>query len=422
MLPFFIQGVIMKFDKHHSSSLVAEFILFTSGSFLALLHLILRANASLTAIKAKSTPWHKKRRFRLFGPSDLELITISAPIDLIYESYQQDEKPQEAHATKMISSQMSPTPPTLPKFSFATKAVDPLIPQCSLSAENLPSQKLPSVPHKASSFSPSSTHKRNKSNYSIFPVETPEDIHLPAATYKPQTPSTPVRCQVRSEIKLRPTAPMVAATHQASHNEDNLLLPQHPGSESLLHRRSSVDSSATVQIGIRLSNATAALVSNSFHGIGDTLSNSAPPAPGSTLQWPLSVKFHQRDHSQQGSRHSSLPRDGLVKPGLRNNDSQQKPELLPLETAQPGNATTLKPELAAPSSRIHRSYELPLVPTNSDDRPAGFFWKSIDSNIFDTILQNFVHDSGVRTDMPSWWDAALMIHSLSKRFQTHTQD
>src|SRR5215472_15037391 len=138
----------MKFDKQHSSSLVAEFILFTSGSFLALLHLILRANASLTAIKAKSTPWHRKRRFRLSGPSDLEMITISAPIDLIYESHQQDEKYQETCTPKMISPQLSSTPPTLPKFSFATKAVEPLTPQCSLAAEYLPSQTLSTVPPK----------------------------------------------------------------------------------------------------------------------------------------------------------------------------------------------------------------------------------------------------------------------------------
>jgi len=58
---------------------------------------------------------------------------------------------------------------------------------------------------------------------------------------------------------------------------------------------------------------------------------------------------------------------------LWSKDSQQKPELLRLETAQLGDAITLKRELAAPSSRIHRSYELPAVPPNNDDRPAGFF-------------------------------------------------
>jgi hypothetical protein len=358
---------------------VAEFILFTSGSFLAFLHLILRANASLTAIKAKSTPWHKKRQFRLFGPSDLELIMITAPVDLIYETYQQEEKSQEAYASKMTSPQISITPPTLPKFSFTIKAVEPLIPQCPLAGEHLPSQRLPSIPQKASlSSPPSSTYKGNKSSYSEFPTEIADDIHLPATTYNPQTPSAPVRRQARSEIELRPTASIIATTPQASSEFDDLLLPQHSRSESLLHRRSSVGSSATVQIGIRLSKATAALVSNSLHDIGDTSSNPTPLSLGSTIQHPLSIKINQNDHPQQGSRHSSLSREELVKPGSKNNDSwskdsQQMSELLRLETSQPGGATSLKRELAAPSSRIHRSYELPIVPTNSDDRPAGFF-------------------------------------------------
>jgi len=362
----------MKFDKRRSSSLVAGFILFASGSFLALLHLILRANASLTAIKAKSTPWHKKRQFRLFGPSDLESITISAPINLIYESYQQDEKSQDAYAPEKTSSQMSTTPPTLPKFSFVTKSVEPLIPQYPLAEKHLPSQKRPSIPQKVSLFSPpSSTHKRNKSSYPVFLSEIAHDIHLPATTYKPQTSSTSVRRHTL-EVELRSTAPIIATTSQASHDVDDLLLPKHRRSESLLHRRSSVDSSATVQIGIRLSNATAALVSSNLHDIEDTSSNPVAPAPCSTLQYPLSVKFHQNDHPQQVSRHTSSSREGVVNLGTSTSDSwckdsQQKSELLRLQTAQPRDATN------SPSSRMHRSYELPIVPTNSDDRPAGFF-------------------------------------------------
>jgi len=363
----------MKFDKQHSSSLVAEFILFTSGSFLALLHLILRANASLTAIKAKSTPWHKQRQFRFFGPSDLELITISAPIDLIYESYQQDEKLQEACAPKMISLQMSSTPPTLPKLTFATKAaVEPLTPQCPRAVEHLPLQNLPSVPPKAfSSSSPSSTHKRNNSDYSVFPAEIADEIHLPATTYKLQTPSAPVQCQAMPEVRSTPVAPMVITTSNTSHNGGDLLQPQRLRNESFLLRRSSVDSSATVQIGIRLSNATAALVSNSLQSVDD------PLVPGSSIQRPLSVKFHQSDHSLQELRHSSLPREESVKPNPTNNDSwskdSQKPEHLQLDATQLGDAIILKPELAAPPSRIHRSHELPAVPPKSDDTPAGFF-------------------------------------------------
>jgi hypothetical protein len=200
-----------------------------------------------------------------------------------------------------------------------------------------------------------------------------DDIHLPATTYKLQTPSAPVRCQAMPEVGLTPVAQMVITTSEASHDGGDLLQPQHLWNESLLRRRSSVDSSATVQIGIRLSNATAALVSNSLHHVGDTLPNPALLVPCSSIQQPLSVKFHQSDHSHQELRHSLLSREELVKPDLTNNDlwsndSQQKPEPLQLKTAQLSDAIILKHGLAASPSRI-----LPAVLPNSDDIPAGFF-------------------------------------------------
>lgn len=340
----------MTFDNQYSSLLVAEFILFTSGSFLALLHLILRANASLTAIKAKPTHWHRKRRFRLFGPSDLELITIGAPLDLIYESHPQDEKSQEAYVPKTISPQMSSTPPTLPKFSFAGKAVGSLTPQCSLTGEHLSSQNRLPVPQEVpSSSSPSSTHKRNKSGCTVFPAESAVDIRLPATTYNPQTPSAPVRRQAGPEVELKSATPMLTTTpltdvSQASRDVDDLLPQWHPRTESFL-RRSSVDSSATVQIGIRLSNATAALVSSSLDCTVDISSREEPLNPGPT-------------------NHDS-----------RNEDSQQRLELQRPETApgRPGEAVMLKLALTPPSSRKQCLYEPPIIPPNNDDRPAGFF-------------------------------------------------
>ena len=74
LLPFFIQAVTDTFDGSFSSSRLAEVVLYTQGMCIALIHMILRTNAGLFAIKPKDTTnWDSKKKFRLFGPNDLEV-------------------------------------------------------------------------------------------------------------------------------------------------------------------------------------------------------------------------------------------------------------------------------------------------------------------------------------------------------------
>ncbi|KKY22399.1 hypothetical protein UCDDS831_g03564 [Diplodia seriata] len=82
IVPFFIQAYMMNFDEKFTSSRVAEIVLFSSGIFIAFIHLFLRVNVTRMIIKPVGVPWKQNKkavRLRLFGPSDLEM-TISKPV------------------------------------------------------------------------------------------------------------------------------------------------------------------------------------------------------------------------------------------------------------------------------------------------------------------------------------------------------
>lgn len=369
----------MTFDAQVSSSRIAEFILFTAGSFLALLHLILRANASLTAIKPKSAPWHRKRRFRLFGPSDLELITISAPLDLIHDSYRPDEKSQDIYAPKIISP-----PPALSTFNFQPTTSEILSPRWPLPEERLPSPKPgPKSPNTPPATSPGTSHKRNKPSYSIFPTsEADEIIQLPATTYSPPSSSAPVRRQNQPESELKPSITIhssasVTDVSEASFHADDMLPPRHPWADSFHRRGSSAVTSATVQIGIRLSNAAAVL------GHGNALASiiEASPdlgkRPESGLRRSLSLQQERRKSESPPSPISKERlKESAANQDSRSKDSRQKPELRRLETAPslPGEAITLQPvALTSPKSKAQRTYEPPNLAPSKDDRLDGFF-------------------------------------------------
>lgn len=366
----------MHFDSEVSSSRVAEFILFTSGSFLALLHLILRANASLTAIKPKSAPWQRKRRFRLFGPSDLELITISAPLDLIHESYQPNEKWQDVYAAKVISP-----PPAVSTFNSKIPTAEMLSPRWPLPEERLPSPKFPPPPKSATTSPtspPTKTHKPNKPSYSVFPAESTDDIvRLPATTYSPSSTtrySPKLESEVESSITIH-GSPSVTDVSEASFHADELLPPSHPWTDSFHRRTSSASSAATVQIGIRLSNAAAALATNNLQSIVEA---SADPKkrPESYLRRSLSVPSYQSEQKDLETPPSPIskerPKQSPTDQDSRSKDSRQEPELQRLETASEG--VTLKPvTVTSPTSKAQRLYEPPKLAPSTDDRLDGFF-------------------------------------------------
>jgi hypothetical protein len=268
VLPFFVQLFYMMMDSELTSSRVAEFALFASGTVIAVIHIFLRANAARLAIKPRETPWQARRRFRLFGPSELEIMNISPPLNLINPNYGSDEKIADLYARQQRPALKVQSPQTpLPNFSFPAKSFD----NGSKSPWPLPQQRLPS-PKEARG--PSSLprmgadHNRRQPSYTLWPGA--DDIKLPLAVYSPPGPSN-APLPLRSVLQLDTGGTLTSQKYQppsASTKANSspgsppapgrLVPPALPWAPS--HRRgSSASSSATVQIGIRFSTAPSAL-------------------------------------------------------------------------------------------------------------------------------------------------------------------
>jgi hypothetical protein len=250
-----------------TSSRVAEFALFASGAVISFIHIVLRANAARLAIKPRETPWQARRRFRLFGPNELEIMNISPPLNLINPNYGSDEKiadlvaRQQRQAGKLLLPQ---TP--IPNFAFPAKSLD----SGSKSPWPLPQQRLPSpmvVLGPSSSPRMDVDHIRRHPSYTIWPGA--DDIKLPTTIYSPPGPSTaPLPPRPLSQLDTGSTLtnqkyqpPLTLAKANASSSTrpppESLVPPAFPWAST--HRRGSSASSATVQIGIRFSTAPSAL-------------------------------------------------------------------------------------------------------------------------------------------------------------------
>ena len=354
ILPFFIQAIMMSFDSNNSSAQVAEFILFSQGSILAIIHLVLRANAGRFALMPKETPWQKKRQFRLFGPSDLEIITISAPLDLVNDAYEIDEKDADASAPKAAPRSISPPPiATVPNPRLRS-------PNWPRADDGLPSprRRLAFPTSKTTASSSAIDHKRRPS-YSLFPAEedpkVPSTAHaLPSSARRPSTAVSTRSAETLPKTRFSPIlepktsmetllpstkyTPTVSTTkfehallpsttyspNSISHApakppsptfSDTETLTDHANTSEAItltsvadvraqprprtparhgHRRgSSADSSATVQIGLRLSSAPAAMLSNGGPG------NVSPPPALPPL--PLHIRPQTPNHHRSSS-------------------------------------------------------------------------------------------------------------------------
>jgi hypothetical protein len=267
------------------SARVAETSLILSGGAITLLHLFLRTNVSKTAIRPRATPWNGRRKLRIFGPNELEVLNISPPLNLV-PNYRADEKVTEVHARyqKHIKGKETLTPwtPRTPIPQSATtlrtaegipKSLWPLPEEQMLS----PRTPVPPTPPVASHRSPS--HK-NRPSYSLFP-EPESSLTLPATTYSPPTAHRPVLhvdTSLGSQLSHRTVDPFHSsppiATKSAAHPamQNQLLAPAAPW--AALQRPVSIASSTgTLQIGIRLSAAPTVL------GAQSRPSSMPPPPP-----------------------------------------------------------------------------------------------------------------------------------------------
>ena len=197
------------------TSEIAETALNLFGIVNGVLHVFLRSNADRSAIRAMATPWSQKRRLRVFGPSDLDMkMHISSPI-LFQKSL--NEKADDDYGLT-AQSERSPvvSPKLLPDRSNSSRtrlqclnfATEPPVPQLSPIAQ--PTRAAPSQPA-----------TQNRPNYSIYPTS--------ASAMVPTSPST--FTSQGTELPIQPPPPFSRARE----------------------RGFSGQSSATVQIGLRLS-------------------------------------------------------------------------------------------------------------------------------------------------------------------------
>ncbi|KAI9685570.1 MAG: hypothetical protein M1822_004428 [Bathelium mastoideum] len=215
VLPFYAQLSQRLSFNHFTSSMVAGVALTLTGLVNGFLHLVLRANAARMAIKPIQTPWQSKRSFRLFGPNDLEAcLNISSPLGLIDPK---DSDLEAAYKEKDLDLDYDASPrPELSRLD-SDELQKALTEDINNGWPVIRAQQ--SVPPTPPPKGPA--HLRNGS-YSLFPTAASAADGRPIST--PSEDETP-----------------------------NSLLPPRPFFSRRHKRESSAGSSATVQIGLRLS-------------------------------------------------------------------------------------------------------------------------------------------------------------------------
>ncbi|KAL9097908.1 MAG: hypothetical protein Q9165_000234 [Trypethelium subeluteriae] len=232
--------------------MVAGVALTLTGLVNGFLHLILRANAARMAIKPIQTPWQSKRSFRLFGPNDLETcMNISGPLALINPK---DEDLESAYGEKGFDLDADATiRPELAQLE-SDDLHEALTNEINKSWPLIRSQQSvpPTPPPKVSS------HQRNGS-YSLFPTAASAD----AGARPISTPS--------------------------ENEEPSSLLPPRPFFSRRHKRESSAGSSATVQIGLRLSLASSSAAFPRIHSFTNALTSPKSPRSPKSPKSPRSL-------------------------------------------------------------------------------------------------------------------------------------
>lgn len=289
-----------------------------------LLQLFLRSNTAASAFKPKITPdWSgDKHDIRLFGPNELGfgghlLQPVSGPRTsrLGRSESERSILSYEKQRRMSINSIRSPPPTRSPQRSPAY--YKPLGSNAFEGPSNLPAynssgdSKLPKIPEPtaAGSFMPSRSHQR-KPSYSLYPAEGstgPKKVQLPAATFTtPDEQSEQAQSQSQLPVpqsKFQSTSPQEPFFAQGIRSDElesgetffglsssgsrpeaesvysigALLQPPPLFRNNSRHKRnSSLQSTATVQIGLRISHAQPGLQSSTSP---DRLVQMPPPLP-----------------------------------------------------------------------------------------------------------------------------------------------
>ena len=241
------------------TSKVAEVALNLFGIVNGVLHVFLRSNADRSAIRAMATPWSQKRRLRIFGPSDLDMkVHISSPI-LRQESF--NEKPDEEYQFT-AQSERSPvgSPIILPNRSNSSRT---RLQYLDFTSEP-PPPRIGSIPQPTRAVSSRPT-TQNRSIYSIYPTPASAMVRTSTSTVMSQGTENP----------MQPLPPLSRARE----------------------RGFSGQSSATVQIGLRLSY---------LHHALDPVERE-PSSP--SLRLPLQLPYSSRPSSTGSSAPFTQPVD-----------------------------------------------------------------------------------------------------------------
>lgn len=257
-------------------------MLFGNGFIIAFLYLFLRANAARMAIKPPETPWQAQQHgFRFFGPNDLEILNISSPISLNSQgsesalSSDEKKRPLDAWESQAAwerspegSQYSAKQARSIPKSSSSSKRTPELLqlnftPSISSngsvsSRRPLPAEQfqVPEVLAAARASSPTQLDGavRSAPAYSLFPSGEINTPRLPPAIHSPFGSGAQGKFLIPSTSNSydRQSAADIAQGLQA---------PSAPFAQSAAHRRAgSADSSATVNICLRLSSFPSSII------------------------------------------------------------------------------------------------------------------------------------------------------------------
>ncbi|KAK7514914.1 uncharacterized protein IWZ02DRAFT_372512 [Phyllosticta citriasiana] len=264
IMPFFVVLYVGKFSAKLSSSRVAEFVLYSSGAFVSFILLFLRINSNAAAIQPRSSSSFSRfnpLRFLAFPGPDSFDFKISEPIAVGGEKNNRFDRYGYQYRTEKVGFGMEKSSPGPREKSETWKA--PVVQSKQIQTDS-PTKK--AMPSKELLY----THKRTRSgSYSLFPAKSEQDresqlpysLRLPNIPKLPKLPSTVYSPDSSPQLAKASIDPFASPTKGArSGSVTNVAdyyetFPPRPLFTGRHIRDTSVDSHATVQIGLRLSMA-----------------------------------------------------------------------------------------------------------------------------------------------------------------------
>lgn len=228
-----------------TTSQVAEVALNLLGIIHLKLHIFLRSNAEKTAICPVEAIWPNKRKLRLFGPSDLDMTThITSPV--LYEEKEEKHWNRIRQISRNAGYEKVRTPSPLPVFESTRHSRDRIF----------SSHNIANIDQKFQRKAKRNTQRTDDSiNTGSAKRVTFSSTHKP-----PVTPSSTRKPSLQSRYSIFPThasaglRTSVSTTFSEGDDRAAELLPPLPLISPTHRREISDQTSATVEIGMRLSN------------------------------------------------------------------------------------------------------------------------------------------------------------------------